>query len=364
MFNSRKLLVIGLIMMSIGLPTHAKLYKWTDENGQVHFSQTPPLNQTQQKFESLTTKSPRKQVNEECCHEVRSLASEIATALRGGMQLVDVHAALQGSSNIPTKEVANFVSDKVNLGLSPVQISQMAFGACINAKFLACSYRDSSGRLTEKQGTGSGFFVSRDGYVLTNHHVAGDCGRVTVGDQQVPAALIGSDSISDLALLRLTEPMSPDQSIATFRRSNPELGEPVIAAGYPLSGLLASELNITTGNISARHGMNNDTRHIQITAPVQSGNSGGPLLDSNGNVIGVVVGKLNHNAVARNRGVFSENVNFAVEPNRTKAFLREYQVQFVEQTGRTQSAGLTPTLSTATISKQAEAFTVPIACLR
>ena len=92
---------------------------------------------------------------------------------------------------------------------------------------------------------------------------------------------------SDLALLKADAAPS---SIAVFRGGPaPKLGDPVVAFGFPLPGLLSSEGNVSTGILSAMSGIRNDVRFVQISAPVQPGSSGGPLLDSSGHVIGIVV---------------------------------------------------------------------------
>lgn len=95
-----------------------------------------------------------------------------------------------------------------------------------------------------------------------------------------------------------------------------------MAAGFPLAGLLSSEINVSTGIVSATAGIRGDQGRVQISAPVQPGNSGGPLLDDRGNVIGVVVGKLDAIRVAAYTGDIPQNINFAIKSGRLDAFLR------------------------------------------
>jgi len=176
--------------------------------------------------------------------------------------------------------------------------------------------------------SGTGFVVA-DGRVLTNRHVIRECGRVVARNAtgaRLPARVLASDGERDLALLAVAPAIGPPLS---FRDAPPvRRGENVITYGFPLSGLLSSGPSLTTGNISALAGIRDDPGNFQISAAVQPGNSGGPLFDSRGNVIGVVVSKLNAARVAQmTGGDIPQNVNFAVKGTEAIAFLREKGVQ-------------------------------------
>jgi S1-C subfamily serine protease len=93
----------------------------------------------------------------------------------------------------------------------------------------------------------------------------------------------------------------------------PRLGEPVWAAGFPLNGLLAPSINVTPGAVSSEAGIWNTTTLVQITAPVQPGSSGGPLLTNDGRVAGVVVSTLNVAFMLAVKGSIPQNVNFAIK---------------------------------------------------
>ena len=145
-------------------------------------------------------------------------------------------------------------------------------------------------------------------------------------------------------------------SFATLRQS-PTLrpGEQAIAYGFPLRGSLAKEGNLTIGNVSALRGLNDDPDNIQISTPVQPGNSGGPLLDSSGNVIGVVASKLDAlNALARN-GDLPQNVNFAINLSVLKDFLARGGLRATEATSRFQ-------LRPDEVGDRAKAFTYSVEC--
>ncbi len=200
--------------------------------------------------------------------------------------------------------------------------------------FLPCVERhlDKSARGSEEHSNprtdhsfGTGFFVSSDGGVLTNNHVVAGCKTIATRDGS-PLRLVSRSVGSDLALLKAD---SAPSTVAAFRSGPPpKVGDTVVAFGFPLPGLLSSEGNVSTGILSATSGLQNDIRFVQISAPVQPGNSGGPLFDSSGNVIGVVVGKLDALEVAHATGDIPQNVNFAIHWSEVRAFLDEQGIQY------------------------------------
>ena len=103
-------------------------------------------------------------------------------------------------------------------------------------------------------------------------------------------------------------------------RAGARLGEGVAAFGYPHVDLLSSSGNFTLGNITALSGIGDDSREVQISAPVQSGNSGGPLLDMGGNIVGIVASKLDALKVAARGGDLPQNVNFAIKSSLLASF--------------------------------------------
>jgi S1-C subfamily serine protease len=194
---------------------------------------------------------------------------------------------------------------------------------------------------------GSAFAVGTTD-LLTNNHVVEGCSEVTVvnSDGTSFEGRTGSrDARNDLALISV----GPTRlaSVARFRSNAIRTGEDVIAVGFPLSGLLATELNVSKGIVSAAAGLLNDTSQLQISAEVQPGNSGGPLLDSTGAVVGVVVSKLDAITVARLTGDIPQNINFAIKSELAKVFL--------------QSQGVEPRTAPATASAVAISDTVEAA---
>jgi S1-C subfamily serine protease len=170
--------------------------------------------------------------------------------------------------------------------------------------------------------SGTGFIVA-PGRALTNAHVIEDCRGVRVrapGGADLAARVLAADRDRDLALVEVPETVGPP---LPFRRdANIRRGEGVVTYGFPLAGLLSSGPTLTTGEISALAGLADNHRQYQISAPVQPGNSGGPLLDMSGQVVGVIVSKLNAQRIAQRTGDIPQNVNFAVKGSEALAFLR------------------------------------------
>ena len=197
--------------------------------------------------------------------------------------------------------------------------------------------------------SGTAFRIS-NGQFVTNHHVIEGCNTLKVGGLQ-GGRVLASDPINDLALISI-----PNDSgeIANIRTTRTQLNEAVTAAGFPLQSVF-SGIAITNGTVSRLSGLKGDTGQVQISAPVQPGNSGGPLLDSAGNVIGVVSSKLNAVKVAGLTGDIPQNVNFAISSNAVRAFLDAKGVNYKE-------VGRDADLRGEQIASRASGFTVLVEC--
>jgi len=202
--------------------------------------------------------------------------------------------------------------------------------------------------------TGTGFFASASGHIVTNAHVVEDCLAVR-SSRGGNISKVSIDEQSDLALYIASE--KPKAFARLHGGRGARVGEPVVAVGFPLSGLLSSDPIVTTGIISALSGLRNDRRTIQTTAPVQPGNSGGPLLGENGSVVGVVVGKLDAMKIAEVIGDIPQNVNFAVSLGTLQSFLNANGVPYVLDDN-------SATKSPADITAEASRYTVLLECVR
>jgi S1-C subfamily serine protease len=167
--------------------------------------------------------------------------------------------------------------------------------------------------------SGSGFAIERR-HIITNAHVVNGANKIMVASERetLAAELVFADPRNDIALLRV---MSDVPGVARFRNSlDIHLGEDVVVLGFPLQGLLGAGPQATTGNVSSLCGMGNDVSVMQYTAPTASGNSGGPILDAGGLVVGQVHSSLNLDSV-RMDGNRAENVNFGAKSGVIRLFL-------------------------------------------
>ncbi|MEO5844255.1 MAG: serine protease [Caldimonas sp.] len=169
--------------------------------------------------------------------------------------------------------------------------------------------------LEGSQGTG---FVIGNGWLLTCAHVMGEQkeATVTLAGKRLIADVVKADAKADLALLKLREPLPEGAQPLAFRAAarTAVMGEEVSTIGYPMSRLLGNSARMTRGLLSATAGLRDDDKQVQVSAEIQPGNSGGPLLDRDGNVIGVVNKTINPAAVSRaTGGALPQNINFAIK---------------------------------------------------
>jgi S1-C subfamily serine protease len=199
--------------------------------------------------------------------------------------------------------------------------------------------------------SGTGFFITRQGQVMTNAHVVDRCRTISVTtshSETMTATVAATDKSNDLALLA-TGASRP--AVAAVRAGRPiRQGEAVVAYGFPLSGALSSGGVSTSGSVSALQGLGDDSRYLQMSTPVQPGNSGGPLLDMTGAVVGIVSARLGGQA-----GRSAQNVNFAIKADVVRTFLAAQGVA-----AETASGGRE--LSVPDVAERARAFTFFIEC--
>ncbi|MBN82742.1 MAG: hypothetical protein CMJ70_21630 [Planctomycetaceae bacterium] len=171
-------------------------------------------------------------------------------------------------------------------------------------------------------GTGSGFFITNNGYLMTNHHVIEGGRRFiiqTTDGKRFAATLVKANPKLDLAILKVNGRF-PSLPLATS--NGLPLGHPVFTIGFPDPKVLGIQPKFTKGELSSLKGVRDDPNRMQISVPVQPGNSGGPLADNMGNVVGVIVSRLNAQWTLENSGFIPQNINYAVNGQAALDFVR------------------------------------------
>lgn len=217
---------------------------------------------------------------------------------------------------------------------------------------------DKINEAVELVGTGSGFVVNRSGNVVTNYHVVEKCLSITINKngKESSSELLASDSKNDIAVLSL-EIAKEDFAVFPSQMRAGRLGEEVVTLGYPLYGVLSGNPNLTTGNISALAGIGGDATVMQISAPIQPGNSGGPLINKKGLVIGVVQSKLDVIKLAQYTGDIAQNINFALKIEPVIELLRKNNIDY-----HTSDSLKLDTMSIPDIAEKAAKYTVQVMC--
>jgi S1-C subfamily serine protease len=162
------------------------------------------------------------------------------------------------------------------------------------------------------KGFGSGFFITENGCFVTCAHVEKNAAKITVHTKNgtFPAKLLREDRVNDVAVLKV-EGSFPALPLVNSGASR--LGETVFTIGFPNPQLQGFAPKFTRGEISGLSGVEDDPTKFQISVPVQPGNSGGPLVNQRGAVIGMVASKLSERVAFNTSGSLPENVNYAVK---------------------------------------------------
>lgn len=206
--------------------------------------------------------------------------------------------------------------------------------------------------------SGTGFFVTRDGHILTNNHVIEKCDKISIhGDGVSTAAtLVAQDAEHDLALLKSAF-TSSNMAYFNSMRQPLKANDPVVIIGYPGESWRDHDPIVRSATIIDLRGPTGEEKWLQFSDSVQHGNSGGPLLDSAGNVVGVVVAKAEmriKNMVSNAETVRKSDI--AISLPTVKKFLEHSNVQY-------QAADSGIYLSSDRVNDRARPFIVNVHCI-
>jgi hypothetical protein len=186
---------------------------------------------------------------------------------------------------------------------------------------------------TYKVASGTGFYVSNSGHIITNHHVIDGCKdmKVISKGRTIETLVLANDPLNDLALLKAKEASSTYFSIINRQ---PELLEDIIVAGFPFGNKVSSSIKFTRGIVSSLTGVGDNYSQIQIDAALQPGNSGGPIMDYMGNIVGVAVAKLSLKKIMDDYGVVPENTNFGIKASAVRNLMVGNSIAIKEPNGK------------------------------
>jgi S1-C subfamily serine protease len=164
-----------------------------------------------------------------------------------------------------------------------------------------------------KSSSGTGFAISSQGHIVSNFHVVENANSIKIKgvngnfSTTYSAEIVAVDKNNDLAILKINDISFSNLGIVPYhpKKNQSDVGQNIFVLGYPLTATMGEEIKLTNGIISSKSGFQGDLTTYQITAPVQPGNSGAPLFDSEGNLIGIVSAKHNQ----------AENVGYAIKFN-------------------------------------------------
>jgi S1-C subfamily serine protease len=186
---------------------------------------------------------------------------------------------------------------------------------------------DKSGLGREWDSSGTGFFVSSNGYLVTCSHVVANASRIAIQTREsiLEAKVVADDPTNDIAVLKVEGQFAAIPISTNAVR----LGDSIFTIGFPNIDIQGMAPKYTDGKISSLSGVGDEAGSMQISVPVQPGNSGGPLTDVNGAVVGVVVSRLSDFAVIRQTRTVPQNVNYAVKAELISKLLKRNGIRAI-----------------------------------
>ena len=166
-------------------------------------------------------------------------------------------------------------------------------------------------------GTGSGFIISSPMHIVTNYHVVEGAGKIKVmflNGEIIEAKVVVKDVQNDVAILKLSKKSTLSREVLRLGNlSEVKLSTRIFTVGFPMSQVLGTKPKYSEGIISSTAGAQDDPRYFQISVPIQPGNSGGPLFNMKGEIVGITTASMSTEEAMESMGAMPQNVNFAIK---------------------------------------------------
>ena len=172
--------------------------------------------------------------------------------------------------------------------------------------------------------TGSGYLIDKKGHVVTNAHVIEGCSIITTGKNNT-AEILRADENNDIAIIKTSD--IEEYRAMSFANQDPALGQRIFVSGFPLNEILEN-LNFTSGTVSSEVGLLQNINQFQFTAPIQPGNSGGPILNEYGGVVGMSVASVSNKKFEELMDTLVQNINFGIRQSSIQSLLEQENIKY------------------------------------
>ena len=172
--------------------------------------------------------------------------------------------------------------------------------------------------------TGSGYLIDKKGHVVTNAHVIDGCSIITTGKNNT-AEILRADENNDIAIIKTSD--IEEYRAMSFANQDPALGQRIFVSGFPLNEILEN-LNFTSGTVSSEVGLLQNINQFQFTAPIQPGNSGGPILNEYGGVVGMSVASVSTKKFEEFMDTLVQNINFGIRQSSIQSLLEQENIKY------------------------------------
>ena len=252
----------------------------------------------------------------------------IAAVVVAGCSTTSGHSSFE-ESGVDEKSAIYWVNlENDRIGVGEVIIDYL-YGRGMDAR--PASVNTKAGAQQDKPAqasSGSGFVVAPDGLIVTNAHVVSghEEAMISYMGNEYPVEILMTDSRNDVALLQPKGAIQIQNWYELRKFSRSDIAEEVTVIGYPLSGILSEEPRVTKGHVSSASGIEGDRTMFQLSAPIQPGNSGGPIITEDFKVVGVATGRLSDKFAMQETGSIPQNVNFGLKSNYVFPLIDEMEV--------------------------------------